>query len=248
MLVIGRNPLVETIKFNPSSIKQVFMLQGLTDNKIKEIIRLLKRLNITAELKSKKEFEKLLTKKDKSEGISQGVIAEVSDYEYADLNVILDNIRSKLDSVIVVLDEIQDPHNLGAIIRTAAASGTDAVIITEKNSAKVNHTVMKTSSGAANYIKIVLSKNIYSAITSLKDQNFKIIGTSLAANTFHYDTNFSGKIALVLGSEGEGLRKNVLKLCDSLTKIPINGRVESLNVSVAAGVMLYEILRQKRAI
>jgi len=246
MLIIGRNPVIETLKFSPLSIKRVFILQGLTDKKIKEIIHSLNKLNIDVEFKSKKEFENLLIKKDKSEGISQGVVAEVSDYEYADLNVILEETKSKLHSVLVILDEIQDPHNLGAIIRTSAASGADALVITEKNSAKVNHTVMKTSSGAANYIKIALSKNIYTTITALKEQNFRIIGTSLAAKTSHYDYDFSGKIALIFGNEGEGLRKNVSKMCDNMIRIPINGSVESLNVSVAAGVILYEILRQKR--
>jgi 23S rRNA (guanosine2251-2'-O)-methyltransferase len=246
MLVIGRNPVIETLKFNPSSIHRVFVLQGAAGSKIKKILHELKRLNICVEFKPREEFVRMFNTKSKWGGVSQGVIAEISEYEYADLESLLGELRQKEDAIVVILDEVQDPHNLGAIIRTSVASGVDAMFITEKNSAKVNHTVMKTSSGAANYLKISLSKNIYTTVNELKEIGFKIIGTSLNAVIDHYDYDYKGKVVLVFGSESEGLRKNILKLCDGLIKIPIVGNSESLNVSVAAGVILYEILRQKQ--
>src|SRR5439155_16749725 len=116
--------------------------------------------------------------------------------------------------------------------------------VSEKNSAKVNHTVIKTSSGATNYIKISMQNNIYNAIERLKESNFKVTGTSLNAENLHYDYDFTSHCAIVLGNEGEGLRKNILKMCEELIRIPILGKIDSLNVSVSAGVILYEILRQ----
>jgi 23S rRNA (guanosine2251-2'-O)-methyltransferase len=147
----------------------------------------------------------------------------------------------------VALDEIQDPHNLGAIIRCCAATGVSSVLLTEKNTAKVNHTVIKTSSGATNHVSISLVKNIYEAIHELKSLSFNIVGTSLNADVSHFDYRFNSKTVLLLGNEGLGLRKNIIKLCDNIIRIPIlSKRIDSLNVSVAAGVILYEIIRQAK--
>lgn len=136
-------------------------------------------------------------------------------------------------------------NNLGAIIRTAAATAVDAIIIPEKNSVKVNHTVIKASSGATNFIDIILLKSTTDAIKSLREKGYKILGTSSNSNSTHYDYHFEGHIAIIFGSEGVGIRKSIMRLCDDLIKIPITGKIESLNVSVAVGVILYEILRQK---
>ena len=202
--------------------------------------------NINIEFKIKNDFEKILDKKDKSEGVSQGVIAEVEEYKYAELQTLLEMVSSKSNAILLILDEIQDPHNLGAIIRTSVAAGIDGIIITEKNSAKVNHTVVKTSAGAVNHITLVQSRNIYKSIEILKNSGFSVLGTGLNAQKSLFEVNFEGKYAVVLGNEGEGIRKNILKLCDELIKIPIMGRIESLNVSVSAGVILYEVLRQRK--
>lgn len=245
MFIIGRNPVIEALKYNSGSIRKIVLLEGLSDNKIKEIIRTADKNNINVELRVKKDFERILDKKDKSEGVTQGVIAEVEEYSYVSLETVFSKINDKEDALLLILDEIQDPHNLGAIIRTSAAAGIDGVIITEKNSAKVNHTVMKTSAGAANKIYIVQSKNIYKTIEQLKNSGFKVLGTVLNSVISMFDIKFKGKTAVIFGNEGEGVRKNILKLCDNVFKIPIAGNVESLNVSVAAGVLMYEVLRQK---
>ena len=245
MLIIGRNPVKEALKYNSGSIKKIILLEDLSDNKIKEIMRIAEKKHIKVELKNKKDFEKIIDRKDKSEGVSQGVIAETEEYSYASLEVVLSKINDREDAFLLILDEIQDPHNLGAVIRTSAATGIDGIIITEKNSAKVNHTVIKSSAGSANKIDIVQSKSIYKTIEQLKNSGFKVLGTTLKAGKSMYEINFKEKIAVVLGNEGEGIRKNILKLCDEMFKIPIPGNVESLNVSVAAGVVLYEALRQR---
>jgi 23S rRNA (guanosine2251-2'-O)-methyltransferase len=247
MFVIGRNPVLESLKFNPQAIRKIVLIESISDNKIKEIIRIAGKNKIFIEKKLKKDFEQILDKKDKSEGVSQGVIAEVEEFKYAEFQQLLEKTKTKTNALILILDEIQDPHNLGAVIRTSAAAAIDGIIITEKNSAKVNHTVVKTSAGAVNYIDIVQSRNIYKSIETLKEKGFTVLGTSLKAAKTIYEVNFRGKFAVILGNEGEGIRKNIVKLCDEQLKIPIADKVESLNVSVSAGIILYEVLRQSKS-
>ncbi len=247
MLIIGLNPVLETLDFAPERIEKILILEGITNSKVSRIQEIAKKKNIQTERRSKQEFEKIIDKKDKSEGISQGVIAVAAEFEYYDLDKLVEELREKKDVLLVVLDEIQDPHNLGAIIRTAAAVGADGVLISEKNSAKVTHTVIKASAGATNYIKICLKNNIYNAIKSLQISNFFVIGASLKAKQSHFDLELKGRFAVVFGSEGKGLRTNIANLCDELVKIPVANRIESLNVSVSAGVLLYEILRQRNS-
>lgn len=246
MLVIGRNPVVETLKFNPKSIKKIVLLDSVNDNKLNEIISKAQLKNILIEKLPKSQFEKLFDKKDKSEGISQGIIAEVEDFVYSKTTEILKSLNDNQKIILVILDEIQDPHNFGAIIRTSVSSGADGIIISDKNSVKVNHTVIKTSSGATNYIKISKETNIYKTIEVLQENGFKIAGTVLNSGENLYNFKFPDKCAIVFGSEGEGLRKNIMNLCDYLVRIPVEGEIESLNVSVSAGVILYEVLRQRK--
>jgi 23S rRNA (guanosine2251-2'-O)-methyltransferase len=245
MLVIGRNPVIETLKLNPKSIKKIVLLDSLTDKKLKEIANTAKSKNISIETLPKAQFEKLFDKKDKSDGISQGIIAEVEDFKYSKTTEILKSLNDKQRAVLLILDEIQDPHNFGAIVRTAVSAGADGIVISYKNSAKVNHTVIKASSGATNYIMISKESNIYQTIDVLKDAGFKIIGTAVNAPKSLYQYDFPERCAVVFGGESGGLRKNMLNLCDELLKIPMVGKIDSLNVSVSAGVVLYEILRQR---
>ena len=245
MLVIGRNPVTETLKIAPQSIKKIVILSSITDSKIKEIKRIAENKNIIVETAGKDAFEKILEKKDKSEGISQGIYAIADEYEYSKTTEILKALKDKPSTTLIMLDEIQDPHNFGAILRTAVSSGADGVIISDKNSVKVNHTVIKSSSGAAYHIRISKEPNIYKTIEVLKESGYKIIGTVLKNSEELYKFTFPQKSVLLFGSEGEGLRKNIINLCDYLVKIPMAGKIDSLNVSVSAGVILYEILRQR---
>jgi|SRR4030095_4957670 len=245
MLVIGRNPVLETLKFNPKSIRKIVLLDSVTDSKLTEIAAKAKLKNIIIEKLPKAHFEKLFDKKDKSDGISQGILAEVEDFVYSKTTEILKSVNDKPKVTLIILDEIQDPHNFGAIIRTSVSSGAEGIIISDKNSVKVNHTVIKASSGATNYIKISKEPNIYKTIEVLQENGYKIIGTLLKSDESLYNFKFPDKCAVIFGGEGKGLRKNMVNLCDSLLKIPMEGKIESLNVSVAAGVVLFEILRQR---
>jgi len=173
MLIIGRNTVLETLKINQKSIKKIILLDSLNDNKIKEIIEKAKSNNIDIEVLPKNNFEKVFDKKDKSDGISQGIAAEVEDFKYSKTSEILISTEGNKSVCLAVLDEIQDPHNFGAIIRSAEATGIDGIIISDKNTVKVNHTVIKSSSGATNYIKISKESNIYSTIEYLKEKGFE---------------------------------------------------------------------------
>lgn len=244
MLIIGINPVLETLDFDPARIEKIMLMEGITNSRIQKISEIAKRKNIPVERKSKAHFESIIDKKDKSEGISQGVIAEAKEFEYHELRNILEDVKDKKNAMIIVLDEIQDPHNLGAILRTCAAANVNGVVISEKNSAKVNHTVLKASAGTINFLKISLSGNIYKAIEMIKESEFFVFGTTLKESTNMYELKFNDRCALVFGSEGRGIRTNIIRLCDEMVKIPIPGRAESLNVSVSAGIVLYEVLRQ----
>jgi tRNA G18 (ribose-2'-O)-methylase SpoU len=147
--------------------------------------------------------------------------------------------------IILILDQITDPHNLGAIVRSAVCLGADGIVIPRHNTAEVNHTVMKTSSGAVNYISIAKETNLTNAILFLKNNGYWIAGTDLQTNKIIYETDFKIPLALIIGSEGSGMRDNLKKQCDILVRIPMAGKIGSLNASVSAGIVLYEIFRQK---
>jgi 23S rRNA (guanosine2251-2'-O)-methyltransferase len=233
------------LRYNPASIKEIVIQESAGDKKIGEIISSAARCKIATRRIGWREFNKLFDTKNKSAGISQGVVAIAEEFQYSNLDEVLNKLKDKKNVTLVILDEIQDPHNLGAIIRTSAAAEADAVVVTRKNSAKVTHTVIKTSSGAVNYIPIIQADNIYDCIMRLKSDGLTIVGTSPKSGTFLHQYHFPAHSAVVLGSEGKGLRKNIINLCDELLKIPVGGKVESLNVSVAAGVILYEMRRKR---
>jgi 23S rRNA (guanosine2251-2'-O)-methyltransferase len=246
MIIIGVNPVLEYLSNQPKYIKKIFILDSINNNKIDKIVKIAKANNISIERLSRKEFENKLDLSDKSKGISQGVLAEAEDFIYSSTSEIIMSAENKQFSTIVILDEIQDPHNFGAIIRTAAAFSADGIIISEKNTVKVNYTVIKTSSGTVNNIKIAKEKNIYKTIEILKENSYKVIGTTLNTKDEISNFKFPDKNVIIFGNEGNGLRRNIIKLCDYLVKIPINKKVESLNVSVSAGMFLYEINRQRQ--
>ena len=246
MLITGIMPVLATLDYDSSRIEKIIILEGTDNSRIEKIIALAAKKNIPVERRKRPYFDSIIDKKDKSEGISQGVIAEAKEFEYYDLRKILEDCKDKKDALIVILDEIQDPHNLGAVMRTCAAVNADGVVISEKNSAKVNHTVMKASAGAIKSLKISLSGNIYKAIEMIKQSEFFVFGTSLKDSKSMYDVKMDCRAAVVFGGESKGIRANIVRLCDELVKIPIPGNVESLNVSVSAGVILYEILRQRK--
>ena len=179
-------------------------------------------------------------------GNHQGVIAIVPPFEYCEVEDILDEAKSKNEHpFILMLDGIEDPHNLGAIIRTAETAGVHGVIIPKRRAASVNSTVNKVSAGAVEHMKIARVNNINETIKYLKENDVWICGTDMDAKNYYYNENLKGSIGIVIGSEGFGMGKLVKENCDFLVKIPMKGKVTSLNASVSAGIIMYEAVKQR---
>ena len=229
MLVYGRNVAKEVLQ-NPKKVKKITLLK---DFKEKDILSLIEKNKIKVEYLDKKGFSKF----DKYS--HQGIILDIEDFNYADYEEFL----SVDDAKIVILDHLEDPHNLGAIIRTAEAAGIDGIIIPKDRSVDVNSTVMKTSAGALENMRISKVTNLVSTIKDLKDNGFWIVGPAMEADYDFKDIDYKGKVAVVIGNEGNGMSKVVRESCDYIAKIPMKGKINSLNASVAAGLMIYEMIR-----
>lgn len=246
MLVIGRNPILEILKSNPKDFNKIVLMQKVKpDNKLKEILSLAKDKGVTTVFLNFFEFRKFFDSKNKEEGIAQGVLGFIKDYEYLSLREIVEANKKIKNPLILILDQIQDPHNLGAIIRSAACLGADGIVIPRHNAAEVNHTVMKTSSGAAKHISIAKETNLTNSILFLKNNNYWIAGSEMHTSQTIFETDFKIPLALIIGNEGSGIRKNLKDQCDMLVRIPMISKIDSLNVSVSTGIFLYEIFRQK---
>jgi len=227
MLIYGKNVVKEYLTSN-NKIYQVYAYKEFDD---KEILNRLKNNKIT--LLEKYELDK------KVKGNHQGIILEVEDFKYTDINDII-----KENGRIVMLDHIEDPHNFGAIIRTCEAAGIDGIIIPKNRSVEVNETVIRTSVGASNYMKIALVTNLSSTIKYLKDKGYWFIGTDMDGNNYR-ELDYSGSVCLVIGSEGNGISRIIKESCDFIATIPMKGKVNSLNASVAAGIIIYEATNRK---
>lgn len=232
MIVYGRNVAKEILRDN-KKVQKVIIQKDFKD---KEIISLLENRKIVPIIKEKKEFSQF----DKYS--HQGIILYIEDFNYSDVSEMIDDENS----VVVILDHLEDPHNLGAIIRTSEAAGVNGIIIPKDRSVDVNSTVMKTSAGALENVKIAKVTNLNQTIKYLKDNGFWVVGTDMENSTDYREIDYSGKIALVVGSEGYGMSNNVLKSCDFIARIPMYGKINSLNASVAAGIMIYEVMRSKK--
>ncbi len=176
----------------------------------------------------------------------QGVIAIVPPFKYCDIEDILDFAKSKNEApFLILLDGIEDPHNLGSIIRTAETAGCHGVIIPKRRSASVNSTVNKTSAGAVEHIKIARVNNLNETINYLKENGIWVCGTDMETDTYYYNQDLKGPLAIVIGSEGFGMSRLVKENCDFLVKIPMKGKITSLNASVSAGIVIYEAVKQR---
>ena len=176
----------------------------------------------------------------------QGVIATVPPYEYVEVEDIINEARQRnQDPFILILDGIEDPHNLGAIIRTAETAGIHGIIIPKRRAASVNSTVSKVASGALEYVKIARVNNINETINKLKKEGIWICGTAINAEKNYYNQDLTGPLAIIIGNEGKGISQLVQKNCDFLIKIPMKGKVTSLNASVSTGIIVYEALKQR---
>ena len=233
MLVYGKNVAIDLLK-SDKDIKKVFVQDNYND---KEVISLLEKRKLPIKYMKKHEIDNLCP------GVNQGIILSIPDYQYGDLKSIL---NSDSDDIILVLDHLEDPHNLGAIVRTCEAAGIKSIIISSDRQVQVNATVMKTSVGTINNINIVQVSSIANAIDRLKKSGYWIVGTSLEDSVDYRSVNYDGKIAIVIGNEGTGISKLVSKKCDFLVKIPMYGKTNSLNASVATGIIIYEVIRNRK--
>ena len=238
--VEGRNSVLELLEAD-KDINKIFVTRGDKQGSINKIIGRAKGKGIVLVEVDKSKLDEM-----SQTGNHQGVIAIVPPFEYCEVEDILDEAKSKNEQpFILILDGIEDPHNLGAIIRTAETAGVHGVIIPKRRAASVNSTVNKVSAGAVEHMKIARVNNINDTIQFLKDSGLWIIGTDGAAENYYYEQDLTGPIALVIGSEGNGMNRLVSENCDILVKIPMHGKITSLNASVSAGIVTYEIVKQR---
>jgi len=237
--IFGRKPVLEALK-SKADIDQIYIQYGMHGSIIDHIKLIAKKSNTKITQISPSKFNQLTENKN-----TQGIIAIKSSFSYSEIDDVLIEAENSRYPLLLVLDSIQDPHNLGAIIRTAECSGVDGIITTIRNSASVNNTVEKTSAGATNNIQIVRVNNLVNTISILKQNGYWIVGSKLGNSQNYTSIDYQQPIALVVGNEEKGIRKLVAEKCDFLAEIPMRGKIQSLNVSVATGILLFEVLRQR---
>lgn len=231
MYVFGKNVALEILK-KKEKIKKAYIYKDFND---KNIISELQKLKISINYCEKFELDKL------AKGNHQGIILSIPDYEYCDVSDMIANENA----LIVILDHLEDPHNLGAIVRTCEAAGVDGIIIPKDRSVSVNSTVMKVSAGALENVKVASVTNLNNTIKYLKDNGFWIVGTDMIGTPYD-EIDYTGKIAIITGNEGNGMSKLVRQSCDFIASIPMRGKINSLNASVATGIIVYEAIKSRK--
>ena len=241
-LIFGLLPVLESLRSGARRIEKIMIADGARERRLNEVLDLARQNGVP--------FQKIprenLSRYVEPNANHQGVIAFASAADYANAEELLNEIFAKENSLSIILDGVEDPRNLGAILRTAECAGADGVFIPERRAVGLTEIVAKTSAGATEYVKIAKVTNLARLVDELKENGVWTIGTSADAQTNYTDWDWTQKSALVLGGEGQGLHRLVAEKCDVLVKIPLLGKIESLNVSVAAGVVLYEAVRQRR--
>lgn len=241
--VEGRNSILELLE-SGKDINKIFITRGEKHGSINKIIAIAKERKVMLVEKDKKQMDQIAQTDN-----YQGVIAIVPPFEYCEIEDIIEEANEKQeDPFVLILDGIEDPHNLGSIIRTAETAGVHGIIIPKRRAASVNSTVNKVSCGAVEHIKIARVTNISDAIEKLKKEGLWICGTDIKAEKFYYNQDLTGAIGIVIGNEGSGISDKVRKNCDFLVKIPMKGKVTSLNASVSTGIIVYEAVKQKMKI
>ncbi len=239
-IVYGKNPVEGLLETNPKRINKIYLAKGVKfDPKIKNILSLARQNRVTVLDIPREKLDKL------ADGVHQGIAASVSPVEYTELETILPELKNRNDALLIILDKVEDPHNLGSIIRTSAAANADGIIIPKRRSSPITSTVEKSSAGTVEKIPIIQINNINETIKTLKENNFWIIGAEADGKTFYFQQNYDMNCALVIGGENEGISALVRKNCDMLVKIPMPGNINSLNVANATSILIYEIVRQR---
>jgi 23S rRNA (guanosine2251-2'-O)-methyltransferase len=238
-LIIGRKPVLEAIN-SGQELEQVYILYGQRGGIIDAIRIAAKQKGIKCNEITFQKFREIT-----GDVNSQGVAARKLTQRFNTLEEIITEAKKETFPLLLILDSIQDPHNTGAILRTAECTGVSGVIITRHNSAPINETVVKTSAGATEHVKICLINNLVNTLKVLKESGFWIIGSTLENSKDYTAVDYKIPVALILGNEEKGIRRLTAESCDILVKIPMKGKIQSLNVSVSAGVLLFEVLRQR---
>ena len=238
--VEGRNSVLELLE-SKKDINKIFVTKGEKHGSINKIIVIAKERRIIIVEKDRRQMEQIAQTNN-----YQGVIAIVPPFEYCEIEDILEEAQNRNeDPFVLILDGIEDPHNLGSIIRTAETAGVHGIIIPKRRAASVNATVNKTSAGAVEHMKIARVTNISDSIQKLKDAGLWICGTDINTQTYYYNQDLTGPLGIVIGNEGSGMSEKVRKNCDFLVKIPMKGKVTSLNASVSTGIVVYEAVKQR---
>ena len=238
-MIQGKNPVLEALK-SGRTIEKLLIAKGSTEGSVREIIKRARDLKIVIQEVDRQRLDEI-----SQSGAHQGVIAYVTPYEYVDVDEILARANDKGEApFIIILDEITDPHNLGAVIRTAECCGAHGVIIPKRRSVGLTPAAIKASAGAVEYVPVAKVTNLAALLDEMKDKGIWIAGADVTGRDYTQQ-DFSGPIALVIGSEGKGIARLVKDKCDFLVRIPLRGRIESLNASVAAGILMAEVMRQR---
>lgn len=229
-IIYGKNPVIEAIRAR--KVVKVFIVNNFNDQKISSLI---KENRLTVSMISPNEMDKMC------DGVHQGIAAELKPYQTVGLEEIIAKAKKKEKKIIVMLDNISDPHNLGAILRSADVFEASGIILPKHNSVTLNATVAKTSAGAINYVPVAVVNNLNQAIKALKDEGYWVVATDGSAEISYSSLKYDFPVVVVIGSEGKGVSPLVLKNSDYIVKIPQFGHVNSLNASVAAGILLAEV-------
>lgn len=240
-IIGGKHSVIEALK-SGRTINKIWVAENAQKHLTQPIVVEAKKLGVVIQHVDKRKLDQL------APGVQhQGVVAQAAPYAYAEVEDILQAAEQKGEPpFILLLDEIEDPHNLGSILRTADCTGVHGIIVPKRRSAQVTATVSKTSAGAAEYVPVARVTNLGQTIDSLKEKGIWVVGTDVSAAAGIYETNvFDGPVAIVIGNEGKGMGRLIREKCDVLVKLPMNGRINSLNASVAAGVVMYEVLRRR---
>lgn len=238
--IYGRKPVLEAIK-SGEEIEQIYIAFDQHGDVINQIFSAAKKNKIKVSQVSSAKFKEIEEGKN-----TQGVVALISSVKYFSLQEIINHSKKSELPFLLILDSIQDPHNLGAILRTAECAGVDGVILTTHESASINETVQKTSAGAASHLKICKIINLVQTIKELKDNGFWVAGSHLGNSKKYNEVDYKLPLVLIMGNEEKGIRELTAKNCDFLIEIPMKGKIQSLNVSVATGILLFEVLRNRQ--
>ena len=238
--VEGRNSVLELLD-SDRDINKIFIEKGEKHGSINKIIAKAREKKVVIVEVDRQKLNKMAQTEN-----HQGVIAIVPPFNYCEVKDILDEAYRKNEKpFILILDGIEDPHNLGAIIRTAETAGVHGIIIPKRRACNVNSTVYKVASGAVEHMKIARVNNLNDEIKYLKENDVWVYGTAVEASKYYYEENLTGAIAIVIGNEGKGMSNLVKENCDVLLKIPMKGKISSLNASVSAGIVMYEVVKQR---